>query len=150
MEVISVNNTTYASGGRRLLAWFIDRIIISSVLSFFITWSFIPHDDFKEFFDIRFLTLSFGIYQISKFIIGTLYYAVMESSKHQATLGKLAVGVKVTDQNGQRLTFSKALLRNLSKIISGWLLGIGYIMIIFDERKQGLHDKIADSYVVRN
>ena len=73
----------------------------------------------------------------------------MESSKYQATLGKMAMGIKVVNYNGQRLDFTKALLRNLSKFLSAFILGIGYIMIIFDDRKQGLHDKIADTFVVK-
>ena len=77
-----------------------------------------------------------------------LYYSYMESSKYQATLGKLALGIKVTDVRGGSIDFSKALLRNLSKYLSAFILYIGYIMIIFDDRKQGLHDKIADTLVV--
>lgn len=73
----------------------------------------------------------------------------MESSRYQGTLGKIVMGIKVVDHNNQRLEFPRALLRNLSKILSGFLLGLGYIMIIFDDRKQGLHDKIADTFVVK-
>jgi uncharacterized RDD family membrane protein YckC len=72
----------------------------------------------------------------------------MESSHYQATFGKIALGIKVVNHNGQRLTFQKALLRNVSKIISSILFGIGFIMIVFDSRKQGLHDKIADTFTV--
>jgi uncharacterized RDD family membrane protein YckC len=72
----------------------------------------------------------------------------MESSKYQATIGKLALGMKVTDVRQQPIDFSKALLRNLSKYLSALILWIGYIMIIFDDRKQGLHDKIADTLVM--
>lgn len=73
----------------------------------------------------------------------------MESSKYQATVGKIVMGIKVVNKNGQGLDFSKAMLRNLSKILSAIIMGIGYIMIIFDDRKQGLHDKIADTFVVK-
>jgi uncharacterized RDD family membrane protein YckC len=59
------------------------------------------------------------------------------------------MGIKVVNKNNQPLDFSKALLRNLSKLLSAFILGIGYIMIIFDDRKQGLHDKIADTFVVK-
>jgi uncharacterized RDD family membrane protein YckC len=88
-------------------------------------------------------------YKAVKFTIFLLYFSAMESSQYQGTLGKIVMGIKVVDHNNQRLDFSRALLRNLSKVLSAFLLGIGYIMIIFDSRKQGLHDKIADTYVVK-
>jgi uncharacterized RDD family membrane protein YckC len=73
----------------------------------------------------------------------------MESSQYQATLGKMALGIKVVDQNNERISLGRAVLRNLSKYLSYLILCIGYIMIIFDERKQGLHDKIADTFIVK-
>ena len=78
-----------------------------------------------------------------------IYYSLMESSKYQGTLGKIIMGIRVTGLNQERITLGKAILRNLSKILSGLIFGIGYIMIIFDTRKQGLHDKIADTLVVK-
>lgn len=78
-----------------------------------------------------------------------LYYTLMESSKYQATLGKLALGLKVTDLNGGRIDFVKALIRNVSKIVSAFILLIGYIMAGFTEKKQGLHDIIASTLVVK-
>lgn len=83
------------------------------------------------------------------YIIRVLYGAFMESSKHQATIGKLAVGIKVTDADGGKLTFAKALLRHIGKIISGWVIFIGYLIALFTERKQALHDFIAGSIVVK-
>lgn len=76
-----------------------------------------------------------------------LYYAIMESSVRQATLGKMAVGIKVGDQNGNRISFANALGRYFSKIISGLILYIGFMMVGWDDRKQGLHDKIAGTFV---
>ncbi len=82
-------------------------------------------------------------------IIGLLYWAVLESSKWQGTLGKLAVGLRVTNLEGQRISFPRALGRTLAKIISGLILLIGYIMVAFTERKQGLHDMLAGTLVVK-
>jgi uncharacterized RDD family membrane protein YckC len=76
-----------------------------------------------------------------------LYYAIMESSSRQATLGKIAVGIRVGKADGSRLSFLNALGRYLAKIISGAILYIGYIMVAFSLKKQGLHDMIADTYV---
>jgi uncharacterized RDD family membrane protein YckC len=73
----------------------------------------------------------------------------MERSAKQATVGKLAIGIKVTDLDGGRISFWRALGRTFAKIISGIILFIGYIMAAFTERKQALHDKIADTLVVK-
>jgi uncharacterized RDD family membrane protein YckC len=83
------------------------------------------------------------------FVIQTLYFSLMESSKYQATVGKMALGLKVTDMNGDKLDFVKALLRQVCKIISGMIFLIGYIMAGLTEKKQALHDMIAGALVVR-
>lgn len=82
-------------------------------------------------------------------LIGWLYSALLESSARQATIGKIALDIKVTDMNGSRISFGKATARHFSKIISTLILMIGFIMIAFTEKKQGLHDIIAGSLVVR-
>ena len=147
MEVISVSEA-YASGVRRLVAWFIDKLILGAVLTTLFAGSWDEGFIF-DWWTWENFTFSLLSYKFIKLGLVMLYYAFMESSRFQATLGKVVMGIKVTDQNGHRLDFAKALLRNLSKIISGIVLGIGYLMIVFDDKKQGLHDKIADTYVVR-
>jgi uncharacterized RDD family membrane protein YckC len=83
-------------------------------------------------------------------IVGTFVYsAAMESSSYQATVGKIALGIQVTDLNGNRISFGRALGRNLAKILSAIILYIGFIMAAFTERKQGLHDMIAGTLVVK-
>lgn len=82
-------------------------------------------------------------------ILGWLYYSGMESSEKQATLGKLAMGLAVTDINGNRISFGKATGRYFAKIISALILLIGFIMVAFTEKKQGLHDMIAGTLVVK-
>lgn len=77
-----------------------------------------------------------------------LYYAVMESSKIQATVGKLALGIVVVDKNYTRLSFSRAAGRSLSRILSAFTFAIGFLMVGLTEKKQGLHDKLAQTYVV--
>jgi uncharacterized RDD family membrane protein YckC len=74
----------------------------------------------------------------------------MESSSWQATLGKKALDLAVTDLEGQRITFGRATGRHFAKIISGLIpLGIGYIIAGFTEKKQAVHDLIASCLVVR-
>jgi len=155
MQVISVSNN-YASGLRRLAAFIIDGMLVSFILGIIISvfgwpfdWSYdwrFNGTDGSPWWHIHHLHLASNSLQELIFIV---YYSIMESSKYQATLGKIVMGIKVVDQYGQRISLPKAILRNLSKILSALLLGIGYIMIIFDERKQGLHDKIADTFVVK-
>lgn len=77
-----------------------------------------------------------------------LYFALMESSVKQGTLGKMALGIIVTDMNGNRLSFGRATGRYFGKILSGMILCIGYIMAGFTEKKQALHDMIAGCLVV--
>ena len=82
-------------------------------------------------------------------LIGSwLYYALMESSSKQGTLGKMALGIIVTDSAGNRIPFARATGRHFAKIISVLILFIGYLMIAFTEKKQGLHDMMADTLVV--
>jgi uncharacterized RDD family membrane protein YckC len=64
-------------------------------------------------------------------IVGILYWTLMESSKYQATVGKMALGLKVTDIDGKNIDFVKALIRNICKIISQMILFIGFIMAGF-------------------
>ena len=71
----------------------------------------------------------------------------MESSATQGTLGKMALGIIVTDLNGNRISFRQATGRYFAKSISNLLLGIGYLMVFFTKRKQGLHDIMAKCLV---
>ena len=75
------------------------------------------------------------------------YFAGLESSKWQATLGKLAIGIKVVDLQAQQISSARATGRYLAKILSG-VLSIGYLMAAFTKRKQALHDIIAKCLVV--
>ena len=86
---------------------------------------------------------------LSILLITWFYYALLQSGARQATVGKMALGLMVTDVNGDRLTFARASLRYFSKILSGLFMMIGYIMAGFTEKKQALHDMIANTYVVR-
>lgn len=81
-------------------------------------------------------------------ILGWLYFAIMESSSTQGTLGKMALGIKVTNLSGDRISFGRATGRHLGKIISAFTFFIGYLMVAFTSRKQGLHDMIAGCLVV--
>jgi uncharacterized RDD family membrane protein YckC len=102
----------------------------------------LPHRGLRLFGGgLTFILLLFGSW---------LYEAFMESSSYQATLGKMIFGMKVTDLNGNRISFERATGRHFAKWLSGIILCIGYIMVGFTERKQGLHDLLAGTLVRRS
>lgn len=80
-------------------------------------------------------------------LVPWLYYAVLESSRNQATLGKMAFGVVVVDRSMQRITFSRATIRHFAKIISVFSCGAGFFCILYTKKKQGFHDYVARTYV---
>ncbi len=144
----------------RLLAHIIDKIIVSSFLSIFSVLfgikaaiSMIPMlingDAATITTFVTTLISSMMMFIPIAILTKWLYFTLMESSSMQATVGKMALGIKVTDLNGERVTFARATGRHFSKIISSAILGIGYIMAAFTEKKQGLHDIIAGTLVVK-
>ncbi len=88
------------------------------------------------------------IYYVVNFSASWLYAALLESGPGMATLGKRALGIKVTNMEGNQLTFGQATGRHFGKYISGIILLIGYFMMLWDERSQTLHDKMAGALVV--
>jgi uncharacterized RDD family membrane protein YckC len=164
---------SYASFFRRAAGHVIDGTVVSCVTS--IIWlvtSFIfekqilaymtPHidrlgaliksqtnpqwSDVQGFFMA--IIVAVGIAILVSTVVNILYRAIMESSVRQATLGKLLVGLKLTDLSNQRVSFGRALGRNIVALFSSAFLGVGYLMAIFTERKQTLHDKVAGTVVV--
>jgi len=82
-------------------------------------------------------------------VLSYAYYVIFTGSCGQ-TLGKMALRIKVIRKDGGDLGYGGAALREtIGKFVSGLILGIGYLMVAFDEHKQGLHDKMAGSYVVK-
>jgi uncharacterized RDD family membrane protein YckC len=86
---------------------------------------------------------------IVRTILQWLYFAILESSAWQATIGKKALGLEVTDLDGNRISFGRATGRFFGKILSGLILGIGFLMAGFTEKKQALHDILAGTLVIR-
>ena len=155
-------NTNYAGFWLRFVALIIDGIIIGVVQSFLILpilatagFSFASVIQSGEMSEaeaigmIATLMATMGTTILISYTIGILYFTFMESSKFQATVGKLALGLIVTDLNGGKLDFTKAFVRNLGKIISSMILYIGYIMAGFTDKKQALHDMIAGTLVLK-
>jgi uncharacterized RDD family membrane protein YckC len=79
-----------------------------------------------------------------------IYTAAMESSPRQASLGKLAFDLRVTSLGGERISFLRALARNVALPLSAVILCAGFVMAAFTARRQALHDLIAGTLVVRS
>jgi len=146
---------TYAGFWRRFWALLIDTIVINLALAVVavpvLLWAGISLDTDSLETDLAgWDNTAMAIAYAANFLLWWLYFALMESSSYQATLGKMVLSIKVTDMAGQRISFLRATGRTLAKIISGAILLIGYIMAAFTERKQALHDIIAQCLVVRS
>ncbi|MBO9428036.1 RDD family protein [Sulfitobacter sp. R18_1] len=86
----------------------------------------------------------------AQILVPWVYFASMESSGKQATLGKMALGIKVTDMSGRPISFGRATGRFFSKFLSQIILLFGFFMAAWTEKKQGLHDKIANTLVIKD
>ena len=127
----------------RLVAYIIDAILISLV--FTVVGAVIGVSIWNPNVEHYDPTLN-----IASLVVGWLYFALMESSERGATVGKMAMGLRVVTSDGQRLSFLNATGRYFAKIISAIILCIGFIMIGFTDRKRGLHDMIAGTLVIKN
>ncbi len=128
----------YASIGIRGVAAMIDGIILRIMGSAILI-------ALAAINEVEAMALEFGI----EVLIGWLYYAVLESSPYQATLGKQTVGIRVTDLHGERLSFSRATGRHFAKWLSFFSFLVGFIMAAFTEKRQALHDLLAGTLVVK-
>lgn len=145
----------YAGFWNRLAAAIIDFIITAVATGVILgpIFAFLVLSNMGELGDPADAGMPFPMLQVvsnlASLVGSWLYFALMESSRFQGTLGKLAVQIKVTDLDGNRISFGRATGRHFGKIVSGMILMIGYIMVAFTERKQGLHDIMAGCLVVR-
>ena len=158
-----MSTSDFAGFWLRLVAFIIDSIVLSVVYLVFLQPLFTSlspwrYDEWKDadtggasahFSGALWPQGYFGYAELILVVIAILYHAFMESSKYQASFGKLALELKVTDAEGEKLHFAKALLRNASKIISSITVFVGYLMAGMTTRKQALHDIIAHTLVVK-
>lgn len=123
----ATNGTKIASIEKRIVSLLIDSILFFILFGFFNT--FISNEWFLSV------------------LLWWLYFAFMESSSYQGTIGKIATGIKVTDLNGNRISFSKSTVRAFGRWLSSFTMGIGYIIAAFNDKRQTLHDIIANTIV---
>ena len=128
----------------RVGAFFIDSavmlipVLMIRFLTFATASSFTEDLRVIEFFDA-----------INCLTVWWIYSAVFESSDWQGTVGKRCCGLKVVNENGSRISLAQATGRYFAKIPSAVILGIGFIMVGFTQRKQGLHDSVAGTFVIK-
>lgn len=152
-----VRPVAYAGFWLRVVAFIIDAIVLGCV-GWIVTLPFVASMDMRGIFMghpptspeelIPLMGMFFKVILI-RIILQWLYFALMESSAWQATLGKKALGLEVTDLQGNRIGFGRATGRYFAKFISALILWIGFIMAGFTEKKQALHDMIAGTLVIR-
>ncbi|MDL2320720.1 RDD family protein [Desulfosarcina sp. OttesenSCG-928-B08] len=135
----------YAGVWKRFCAVVVDSVILTGVILIMIFLGSILRAmiGLDEGLVTLFVTICY-------FALCLLYFPLMESSSRQATIGKIAMGLRVTDLSGNRISFGKALVRHLCKILFNTVLYLGSIMIIFTEKKQGLYDIVAGTLVIRD
>lgn len=151
------SSKAYAGFWLRFVAWIIDTIILW-IVSSFITLPIMAASGIREILlnhppqtPEELIALMGTVWKITvlSIVIKWLYYALLESSAWQATIGKLTLGLKVTDMAGNRVSFARATGRFFGKIISAFILMIGFIMAGFTAQKQALHDMMAGCLVMR-
>jgi uncharacterized RDD family membrane protein YckC len=134
----------YAGFWIRLVAAIIDGIVLCVPYFFFI--ALLSGEAFGKVSILNPL----GVIIFLLLVLVIIAYAPFMLSKFGATLGKMILGLRVVDANGQKIGLGKALLREIiGKWISNLVFSLGFIWVAFDEKKQGWHDKIAGTYVVK-
>lgn len=153
----------YAGFGRRVFALLLDIIILMPFVAFTLRSAHLSSwgeyrtmqqrnsDRFtgSERGDLNLLIMArfLEVYTLI-FVVSGTYFVLTESSALQGTLGKRAVGLKVTDLQGRRIGFGRAVGRYLAHILSIWLWFVGFIMAAFTVKRQALHDILAGTLVV--
>lgn len=142
------SNYKYAGFWKRFAASVLDAVIVlffTSSVRWTIREVLIMYDKF-DFSSNQ--TIVYAIWSFYLIIIRWCYFAGLESSPLQATIGKLALGLCVVNVEGKRISFGIASGRFFGKILSGFFLYIGYIMAAFTDKKQALHDQMSNCLVL--
>jgi len=135
---------SYAGFWLRSVAAVIDGVVVTAI-----SWALAAMVLMVSGGTLASLPLWLVLFVIALYAVGSwLYFALMESSEIQATLGKLAVGLIVTDLVGAPISFGRANGRSLGRILSCVTFGSGCFMAAFTERKQALHDTMSGCYVL--
>jgi uncharacterized RDD family membrane protein YckC len=139
---ITIGLPQHAGFWRRSLAFMIDAIILGIFTLVVAVWFKLRAEQGSGQ-----SALSAGL----ELALILLYMPALWASPMQATAGQRICALRVINAvDGDRVSFMRGLLRVLGMMLSGLILGIGFLMVAFTERKQGLHDMIAGTYVVKD
>jgi Predicted membrane protein/domain len=157
----NINKLNYAKFMKRVFAYIIDNLVLGTIglIEFAIMYRFLKYQVTHTqllMIDVNIVTLT-----------NILYFSIMESSSKKATIGKKAIGIFVTDLEGNKITFLKAIIRNCVKLIASiivflnslvyptnilygktYIQMLGYLFALFLPRKQALHDLITGTVVL--
>jgi uncharacterized RDD family membrane protein YckC len=144
--VPTLGTLEYGGFWMRFLAKFIDYMVVNSVMVAFTLVIIV----LMGMSDQRDFGLLLGLYALQILVSFGLWltYSTVMVGKYGATLGKMALGLKVVRPDGSPVSMGLAAGRYLAEILSGMILGIGYLMVAFDEEKRALHDQICGTRVV--
>jgi uncharacterized RDD family membrane protein YckC len=145
ISIFPEKSISYAGFWERFAAAFIDGLVLM-VINFFISFLFGGSHLAGKAVGV---TYNIGG-SFAQIVAGWLYCALQESSFRQATFGKRAMGIKVTNMEGTRISFLQATGRHFGKYISLIILLIGYLMMLWDDKNQTLHDKMAGTLIVND
>jgi uncharacterized RDD family membrane protein YckC len=151
-EVVPVaeeDDSAWSAFFRRVAAKVIDLFVVSAALHISGCTGVLSvlRDDDEWRSDDRAFALFVSIVVV--LVASWVYFAAMESSAWQATLGKRALGIVVTDLRGARMSFECASIRFASSLVSAAILGLGFLVMLVNARCQCLHDVIAGTAVTR-
>jgi uncharacterized RDD family membrane protein YckC len=135
-----------------VIDWIVLAVVTWPIRAFLFAIMHVPRYDWGPYYDGHFGPLFAAVPAVfgASTVISWLYEALMMSSTWQATLGKKALNLRVTDEAGNRISFARASGRHFAKYLSALILGIGYIMAAFTDRKRALHDILAGTLVRRD
>lgn len=141
----------YAGFVTRFIAWFIDQLLLLAGISITVAVISFLAGSFRinEILGIaeEVVTLVVAVLGVTISVLVPLVYNIGFWMLAGQTVGKWIMGVRVVRSNGQRVTFWAALLRQIGYVISA-ILFLGFFWILFDNRRQGFHDKLAGTFVV--
>ncbi|MDQ0160458.1 RDD family protein [Alkalibacillus salilacus] len=152
LQQVGSGSQYYAGFWLRAVAYLLDGIILAIPLTFigtFMATIFIASDPYAFQTEGSAAAFEMGAFLIG-FVFNALYTGIFHASKWQATPGKKMIGIKVTDMNGNRISFARGFGRGLAVNLSAFILYIGFIMAGLTSKKQALHDMIARTLVIRS
>jgi uncharacterized RDD family membrane protein YckC len=163
-KVAGIRTEDFAGPGQRFIAFVIDVIFILIIDAFVMGVTGLTEgvrmayqlirgypmtDRYGDVVNSALPTAIVYSFTVLIIIVPWIYFAFLDSSKNQATLGKIAARVAITDMNGARITFARGTLHFFAMYLSFFIFFVGFIITPFTRQKQGLHDIIAGCLMFR-